>query len=161
YSVGVGCFGFWNESSGVRRSNSSSNRNFTIVAGSPRYNESGAVFFLPFSKSRTATDFDTLPLYNDYFKLVGTETFASTFGYSLVVLDIDRNRYDDLLVGAPHYYEANPSKTIGGAVFVYFATGSNPENNDEVFHKPIVLFGRNSFGTSLTSLGDLNQDGFN
>lgn len=84
YSVGIGLFGFSHEEKG-------DNGNFTVVTGGPRYNETGAVFFLPFAKSRSVNDLDELLLLNDHFKLTGDDNFASSFGYSLLVLDIDAN----------------------------------------------------------------------
>lgn len=77
-------FGFGHEEKGVQG-------NFTVVAGGPRFNETGAVFFLPFSKSRSVSDLDELLLLTDHYKLIGDGDFASSFGYSLSVADIDHD----------------------------------------------------------------------
>lgn len=65
------------------------------------------------------------------------------------------HRWQDLLVGAPHYFERK--QEVGGAVFVYMneAGGFQPLPS-------LVLTGPSSsgFGFALASLGDINQDGF-
>lgn len=63
-------------------------------------------------------------------------------------------RYDDLLVGAPFYYEDGK----GGAVYVYSNLRNCKANckADWVYHgKP-----QSRFGYSMTSLGDINKDGY-
>lgn len=72
--------------------------------------------------------------------------------------------FDDLIVGAPHYFDANPSNPNGGAVFVYFSKGKKqmPSSNDAVFEKPYKLVGPKSsqFGTSIAGV-DVTGDGLN
>ena len=41
---------------------------------------------------------------------------GSSFGYSLLVVDINNDGIDDLIVGAPQYYEYNK---YGGAAYAY------------------------------------------
>ncbi|NWV29875.1 ITA3 protein, partial [Origma solitaria] len=64
-------------------------------------------------------------------------------------------RWQDLLVGAPHYFERK--QEVGGAVFVYMneAGGFQPLPS-------LVLTGPSysGFGFALASIGDINQDGF-
>lgn len=64
-------------------------------------------------------------------------------------------RWEDLVVGAPQYFEKEGE--IGGAVYVYV-------NNAGMWDKvtPIRIDGpRDSmFGLAVANLGDMNQDGY-
>ena len=63
--------------------------------------------------------------------LSGLNTNAARFGFSVVVAgDLDRNNYDDIIVGAP--YE-NLSPDSSGAIYIYYnsATGLS-ENRKQV-----------------------------
>lgn len=64
-------------------------------------------------------------------------------------------RWQDLLVGAPHYFERK--QEVGGAVFVYM----NEAGGFQALPS-LVLTGPSSsgFGFALATLGDINQDGF-
>lgn len=67
------------------------------------------------------------------------------------------SRYDDLLVGAPFYY----GDKKGGAVYIYTklrnCTMNKSCNPDKVLHgEP-----QSRYGFSMTSLGDINKDGYN
>ncbi len=44
---------------------------------------------------------------------------GSSYGYSLLVTDVNKDGLDDLLVGAPQYYQYSNAKKYGGAVYVY------------------------------------------
>ncbi|NWQ83299.1 ITA3 protein, partial [Columbina picui] len=63
--------------------------------------------------------------------------------------------WQDLVVGAPHYFERK--QEVGGAVYVYMneVGGFQP-------HPSLVLTGPSSsgFGFAVASIGDVNQDGF-
>lgn len=65
-------------------------------------------------------------------------------------------RYDDLLVGAPFYY----GEGRGGAVYVYYnlrnCTFAECKWNKVYYGKP-----QSRFGFSMTSVGDINKDGYN
>ncbi|XP_023700313.1 integrin alpha-8 [Paramormyrops kingsleyae] len=87
------------------------------------------------------------------------EQMASYFGYTVAVSDLNGDGLDDVLVGAPLYmdreFESKPREL--GRVYIYL------QEDLLLFSEPIVLsgtdvFGR--FGSSIASLGDLNQDGF-
>lgn len=76
-------------------------------------------------------------------------------------------RFDELLVGAPFYYEpaaAAGAESVGGAVFVYYSTGRQAAGaaSSTVFAEPIIIkgIGGSQFGLSLTGIGDTNKDGF-
>ncbi|CDW56610.1 protein ina; fg gap protein [Trichuris trichiura] len=178
YSINVGIFGFWYEKAGR-------NGNLTLVAGCPRCNETGAVYFMPFSKEVTVNDYSALRLLSDHFNLTGDEWFASGFGYSVGVVDINGDGFDDLLVGAPYFYGITSTEVYGGRAYVYFSIGSkqvlsetwlcfiprfciayafqSKDLNAHVFQEAIRLSGPKDsmFGASVANLGDINNDKFN
>ena len=47
---------------------------------------------------------------------------ASSFGYALASTDLNGDGLDDLIVGAPQYFDYG--EQIGGAVFVFFSKTS-------------------------------------
>lgn len=65
-------------------------------------------------------------------------------------------RWQDLLVGAPYYFERK--EEVGGAVYVFMnqAGTSFPDQPSLLLHGP----SRSAFGVSVASIGDINQDGF-
>ncbi|XP_028283478.1 integrin alpha-6-like isoform X2 [Parambassis ranga] len=119
----------------------------TVVAGAPRANHSGSVVLLkkgpPLSKT----------IEHEY-TLEG-EGLASSFGYDVAVLDFNGDSWQDIVVGAPQYFEKDGE--IGGAVYVYI---NNAGNWDKV--TPTRINGRQDsmFGMSVENMGDINQDGY-
>ena len=87
--------------------------------------------------------------------LIG-EAFGAGFGHSLATLDANGDGSPDLLVGAPFYDGAKPGE--GGAVYLYLS------KNTRLHHlRRIKIVGRqrdSQFGLAITSLGDLNRDGY-
>lgn len=65
-------------------------------------------------------------------------------------------RWQDLLVGAPYYFERK--EEIGGAVYVFM----NQAGTSFSAQPSLLLHGpsRSAFGFSVASIGDINQDGF-
>ncbi|NXU83277.1 ITA3 protein, partial [Xiphorhynchus elegans] len=65
------------------------------------------------------------------------------------------HRWQDLVVGAPYYFERK--QEVGGAVYVYMN-----EVGDFQLHPSLVLTGPSysGFGFTVASIGDVNQDGF-
>ncbi|XP_069562179.1 integrin alpha-6b isoform X1 [Brachyistius frenatus] len=120
----------------------------TVVAGAPRANHSGAVVLL---KTGGATSKILLEEYT----LEG-EGLASSFGYDLTVLDLNGDGWQDIVVGAPQYFEKDGE--IGGAIYIYINPGGNWNKA-----KPTRIDGRKDsmFGLSVENLGDINQDGYN
>ncbi|XP_075877228.1 integrin alpha-6b isoform X2 [Nelusetta ayraudi] len=119
----------------------------TVVAGAPRANHSGAVVLL-----KKGADTSKIMLHE--FTLEG-EGLASSFGYDLAVLDLNKDGWQDIVVGAPQYFEKDGE--IGGAVYVYI----NKEGKwDQV--KPTRIDGPmdSMFGLAVENLGDINQDGY-
>jgi len=87
YSVRRGRFGFWYEED--------NGSNFTIVSGATRYNQTGAVLFLPFKKKSLPEEERVLGLdlvADQNFHLQGAQ-LGSGFGYSIEVLDLNADGY--------------------------------------------------------------------
>ncbi|KAG7214617.1 hypothetical protein INR49_010509 [Caranx melampygus] len=119
----------------------------TVVAGAPRANHSGAVVLL--KKGPSSSNI----LVEEY-TLEG-EGLASSFGYDLAVLDLNGDGWQDIVVGAPQYFEKEGD--IGGAVYVYVNKAGNWNKV-----KPIRIDGTQDsmFGLAVENLGDINLDGF-
>uniref|UniRef100_A0A4W3JAZ4 Integrin, alpha V n=1 Tax=Callorhinchus milii TaxID=7868 RepID=A0A4W3JAZ4_CALMI len=97
-------------------------------------------------------------VYDDSY-LVFFLQMASYFGYSVAVTDVNNDGHDDLLVGAPLFMDRSSDGKYRevGQIYVYLQEGTT-------FKKPQKLTGTEiyaRFGTSITGLGDLDQDGFN
>uniref|UniRef100_A0A0K0DXE3 Integrin_alpha2 domain-containing protein n=1 Tax=Strongyloides stercoralis TaxID=6248 RepID=A0A0K0DXE3_STRER len=152
YSVKHGRFGFWYEDK----------KNFTIVSGSTRHNQSGSVVFFPFMSIQDQSYEEMLPT-NDGFMLKGNQ-IGSGFGYSVEIVDLNNDGFDDLIVGAPYEFFIDiKGNEFHGAVYVYFSSGKfqSRDQNELVFKKPIILRGKekySQFGISITKLGNLNRD---
>lgn len=86
------------------------------------------------------------------------EQIGAYFGYALCVCDVDGDKLDDLIIGAPMYtIPNNEGKYDVGRVYVMFQGAKNK------FRETTTRDGLNSrgrFGLSLTSLGDINLDGY-
>ncbi|XP_065507031.1 integrin alpha-3 isoform X3 [Caloenas nicobarica] len=117
----------------------------TLVTGAPRYRHTGAVLLLSRSPQQTLRRSLLLP---------GPQV-GSYFGSAVALADLNSDGWQDLVVGAPHYFERK--QEVGGAVYVYMneVGGFQP-------HPSLVLTGPSSsgFGFAVASIGDVNQDGF-
>lgn len=86
------------------------------------------------------------------------EQIGAYFGYSLAAVDVDGDRLDDLVVGAPMYTEPNnEGKYEVGRVYVLY------QGRDRSFQRKEHRDGvqtRSRFGISVASLGDINLDGY-
>uniref|UniRef100_A0A8C5M591 Integrin subunit alpha 5 n=1 Tax=Leptobrachium leishanense TaxID=445787 RepID=A0A8C5M591_9ANUR len=85
---------------------------------------------------------------------------ASYFGYSVAATDLNNDGLDDLLIGAPLFMEkthdGRPQEV--GQVYVYLQRETMSPDPD------LTLTGEEEygrFGTSIATLGDLDQDGYN
>uniref|UniRef100_A0AAR2KDR0 Integrin alpha-2 domain-containing protein n=1 Tax=Pygocentrus nattereri TaxID=42514 RepID=A0AAR2KDR0_PYGNA len=119
----------------------------TVVAGAPRANHSGAVVLLK-------KDAELPQLITEY--ILEGEGLASSFGYDLAVLDLNGDGWQDLVVGAPQYFEKNGD--IGGAVYVYI----NQNGDWNKATRTRINGAKDSmFGLAVENPGDINLDGFN
>uniref|UniRef100_A0A4X1UTG8 Uncharacterized protein n=1 Tax=Sus scrofa TaxID=9823 RepID=A0A4X1UTG8_PIG len=120
--------------------------NITIVTGAPRHQHVGAVFLL---SQEAGGDLRRRQV------LEGTQVGAY-FGSAIALADLNNDGWQDLLVGAPYYFERK--EEVGGAVYVFMnqAGTSFPDDPSLLLHGP----SRSAFGFSVASIGDINQDGF-
>ncbi|XP_032358038.1 integrin alpha-3b [Etheostoma spectabile] len=121
-----------------------SHNDYTVVTGSPREESKGSVIL----GSKTDKNIElvlTLP----------GEQVGSYFGNSLAVTDLNNDDWNDLIVGAPFYFDR--MKDEGGAVYIFM-------NENGSFQKTasVVLKGppASGFGFAVAAIGDVNQDGF-
>ncbi|KAI3375067.1 hypothetical protein L3Q82_021581, partial [Scortum barcoo] len=119
----------------------------TVVAGAPRADHSGAVVLLKKGA-------ETSRILLEEYTLEG-EGLASSFGYDLTVLDLDKDGWQDIVVGAPQYFEKDGE--IGGAVYVYV---NKAGKWNEVTPTRIDGPQDSMFGLAVENLGDINQDGY-
>uniref|UniRef100_A0A4W5PUR0 Integrin, alpha 6b n=1 Tax=Hucho hucho TaxID=62062 RepID=A0A4W5PUR0_9TELE len=119
----------------------------TVVAGAPRANHSGAVVLL---KKESEASTMLSPEY-----ILEGEGLASSFGYDLAVVDLTGDGWQDIVVGAPQFFEKDGE--VGGAIYVYINKGG-------VWSKvtPTRIDGPQDsmFGLAVENLGDLNLDGY-
>uniref|UniRef100_A0A2I2YD42 Integrin alpha-5 n=1 Tax=Gorilla gorilla gorilla TaxID=9595 RepID=A0A2I2YD42_GORGO len=89
------------------------------------------------------------------------EQMASYFGYAVAATDVNGDGLDDLLVGAPLLMDRTPDGRPQevGRVYVYLQHPAGIEPTTTLTLTGHDEFGR--FGSSLTPLGDLDQDGYN
>ncbi|XP_017872108.1 PREDICTED: integrin alpha-PS2 isoform X1 [Drosophila arizonae] len=84
------------------------------------------------------------------------------FGYALASSDVDGDGLDDLIIGAPMYTELNnvEGKYDVGRVYVVLQGGVSQSDrwNKEFIREGFQTKGR--FGLALTTLGDVNGDGY-
>ncbi|XP_076467548.1 integrin alpha-PS1-like [Babylonia areolata] len=134
--------------------------NLYFVAGAPRSQEKGEVVIF----KNKGIQSDVMP-YDPKQILRGTKNFAG-FGSSLLAVDLNSDGFDDLIVGAPYYFE----KGRGGAIYIYYGSNKMIDNTTE---HTLILSRKMSdaecvslgceharFGLSLAKLGDVNIDGF-
>ncbi|XP_036407895.1 integrin alpha-3-like isoform X1 [Megalops cyprinoides] len=117
---------------------------YTLVTGSPRDNTRGSVTLAKLEYSLLQT-----------MVIIYGEQVGSYFGNSITVTDLNSDGWNDLIVGAPFYFDRKKEK--GGAVYVYMNENGSFKNVST-----LTLFGfkDSAFGMSVAAIGDINQDGF-
>lgn len=117
---------------------------YTVVTGSPRDESKGSVIFGAKNSKNIIPEL-TIP----------GEQVGSYFGSSLAITDLNNDDWNDLIVGAPFYFDR--MKDEGGAVYIFM-------NENGSFQKTatMVLKGPSAsgFGFAVAAIGDVNQDGF-
>ncbi|XP_049916529.1 integrin alpha-3b [Epinephelus moara] len=117
---------------------------YTVVTGAPRKDSKGSVIF-----GRKAVD-GLKPVL-----IIPGEQVGSYFGNSLAVTDLNNDDWNDLIVGAPFYFDR--MKDEGGAVYIYMnENGSFQKTATMVLKGPSA----SAFGIAVAAIGDINQDGF-
>ncbi|KAM7049143.1 integrin alpha-6 isoform 2-T2 [Acridotheres tristis] len=118
----------------------------TFVSGAPRANHSGAVVLLKKEKNQRALSLE---------HMFEGEGLASSFGYDVAVVDLNSDGWQDIVVGAPQYFDR--SGDIGGAVYIYMN-----RQGKWAGVKPLRLNGTTDsmFGLAVENVGDINQDGY-
>ncbi|KAM9470320.1 integrin alpha-6 [Clarias gariepinus] len=124
-----------------------------IVAGAPRSNLSGEILIL---KPEAVEDQRSLRVVH----ILHGPGLASSFGYSLAVIDLNADGWDDLVVGAPQYSPTDMDAGTGGAVYIYI---NRRDGQDWDRLQPDILTGNKDsmFGIAVEHIGDINQDGYN
>ncbi|XP_037295452.1 integrin alpha-PS2-like isoform X3 [Manduca sexta] len=90
-------------------------------------------------------------------KNISGSQIGAYFGYSLASGDIDGDGADDVIVGAPMYTKTRSDGYEHGRIYVIY------QGTDRLFAKSHARTGeisRGRFGLAVTSLGDINYDGF-
>ncbi|TRY90453.1 hypothetical protein DNTS_011814 [Danionella cerebrum] len=118
-----------------------------IVSGAPRANHSGAVVFL-----RKEGEMSTMLTPHHILEGPG---LASSFGYDVAVVDLNGDGWQDVVVGAPQFFQRD--EEVGGAVYVYIN-----QAGDWKHVTPIRLNGTKDsmFGLAVENIGDINLDSF-
>ncbi|KAM9560357.1 integrin alpha-3b [Salvelinus alpinus] len=117
---------------------------FTVVTGSPRDESKGSVMLAKKGNTALVIEF-----------IIPGEQVGSYFGNSLAVTDLNNDNWNDLIVGAPFYFDRQ--KDEGGAVYVFMnENGSFQKTPSMVLKGPTA----SGFGFAVAAIGDVNQDGF-
>ncbi|XP_075767802.1 integrin alpha-3 [Pelodiscus sinensis] len=117
----------------------------TLVSGAPRHQHAGAVYLLSNGSQSTLEPSLVLP----------GEQVGSYFGSAIALADLDSDGWQDLVVGAPYYFDRK--QEAGGAVYVYMNEAGSFRSRASLALKGPSSSG---FGFAVASIGDVNQDGF-
>lgn len=104
-------------------------------------------------------------IFSHHFRLLHTfygEQIGQYFGASISAVDLNDDRYDDVIIGSPMYHEGAIDDYDMGRVDIYIR--QLVVNVNGFVFKQITLKGfkaKSRFGTAIAKLGDVNDDGFN
>ncbi|KAL3832410.1 hypothetical protein ACJMK2_024057 [Sinanodonta woodiana] len=129
-----------------------------IAAGGPRLDLSGKVLF--FKLDGTSYDVNQPVLILNGDENGQMSQLGSYFGSALASADVNKDTFDDLLVGAPMFASKEAFGLDEGRVFVYLGTSvlGQFQLQESLLKGSDGLRAR--FGTTITSLGDINMDGY-
>ncbi|KAK3543748.1 hypothetical protein QTP70_027161 [Hemibagrus guttatus] len=118
-----------------------------VVSGAPRANHSGAVVLL-----RKEGEVSTM-LSPEY--VLEGPGLASSFGYDVAVVDLNGDGWQDIVVGAPQFFQRDGE--VGGAVYVYINKAGKWSSV-----VPTRLNGTKDsmFGLAVENIGDINLDSY-
>ncbi|CAH2990437.1 unnamed protein product [Chilo suppressalis] len=91
------------------------------------------------------------------FKNITGSQIGAYFGYSLASGDIDGDGKDDIIIGSPMFTKKKSDGYEHGRVYIVY------QGSDRSFtrhHQRTGEISRGRFGLAVTSLGDINLDGF-
>ncbi|XP_065366489.1 integrin alpha-PS2 isoform X2 [Calliphora vicina] len=95
------------------------------------------------------------------FNITGRQ-IGEYFGYAMTTSDVDGDGLDDLIIGAPMYSE--PGNAEGkydvGRVYILLQSSTNDATRWSTEHIRDGFNTKGRFGLSLTTLGDINRDGY-
>ncbi|XP_061179856.1 integrin alpha-8-like isoform X1 [Saccostrea echinata] len=93
-------------------------------------------------------------------KNITGKQIGAYFGYALAVEDLNGDKLDDIIVGAPLHSDKDSFSYDTGRVYIYYQDSRRKFRQK----KKDILDGyeaRSRFGSALTGLGDINRDSFN
>ncbi|XP_059045250.1 integrin alpha-8 [Achroia grisella] len=88
--------------------------------------------------------------------LTGTQ-IGAYFGYCLASGDFDGDGADDIVIGAPMFVKPRSDGYEHGRVYIVY---QGKDRSFTKFHSRTGEVSKGRFGLSITSLGDINYDGF-
>ncbi|KAM4622879.1 integrin alpha-3 isoform 2-T3 [Discoglossus pictus] len=116
----------------------------SVVSGAPRWEHKGAVYLLELQG-------DTMVVK----QVLSGQQVGSYFGGAIALADLNNDGWQDIVVGAPFYFDRK--EEVGGAVYVYTNEAGHFSDTPS-----LILRGpsQSGFGFALANIGDINQDGF-
>lgn len=91
-------------------------------------------------------------------KNITGEQIGAYFGYALCSVDVDGDKLDDLIIGAPMHTESNnEGKFEMGRIYIVY---QDKTDKFDLLHTRDGVNSRARFGLALTSLQDINLDGY-
>ncbi|XP_055328624.1 integrin alpha-4-like [Paramacrobiotus metropolitanus] len=133
------------------------------ASGMPQARSAGiVVVYRPLTRSTRLQRSNVLDI---KFFLKGNQLFEG-FGQSVLMIDINKDKRLDFIVGAPNAYDSS-GEVDQGVVYIFLNPGDawKSAKPKQYFNTSIVLTGLDGrgarFGVSLVALVDINNDGFN